>query len=152
MKSSCWNYKISYYRLKFYPGSQATYQKDFKPCVSTPSSRTNYLYTADLGPILFSIYIDLPTAHKNCSSRIYIDDTKLNIPFPIQESSSVQTMINTDLFRIPNWCFDNYLLLNLPKTKLMLFENNRMISKIPNFRLSLMGKWLLPVTSAKTWE
>ena len=63
--------------------------------------------------------------------------------------TGVQTCALPIFIRIQNWCFDNYLLPNAPKPKLMLFGNNRMISRIPNFRLSLLGKELLPVTSAK---
>ena len=65
-----------------------------------------------LGPILFSIYVnDLPTIPQNCSSKIYVDDNKLYITFPIQQCSLAVTKMNNDLIRIRDWCFDNCLLL-----------------------------------------
>ena len=52
--------------------------------------------------------------------------------------------MNKDLTKISNWYFDNCLLLNASKTKLMLFGSRQMIAKIPNFNLSLLGKDLVP--------
>ena len=57
--------------------------------------------------------------------------------------------MNKDLTKIRNWCFDNRLLLNASKTKLMLFGSRQMIAKIPNFNLSLLGKDLVPTRYAR---
>ena len=57
--------------------------------------------------------------------------------------------MNDDLCKIRDWCFDNRLLLNASKTKLILFGGRQMIAKIPDFRLILFGKELIPVPSAK---
>ena len=57
--------------------------------------------------------------------------------------------MNRDLTKIRNWCFDNRLLLNASKTKLMLFGSRQMISKMPNFNLSLLGKDLVPSRCAR---
>ena len=57
--------------------------------------------------------------------------------------------MNKDLTKIRNWCFDNRLLLNASKTKLMLFGSRQMIAKIPNFNLSLLGKDLVPTRCAR---
>ena len=103
-----------------------------------------------LGPILFNIYVnDLPTIPQSCSSKIYVDDNKLSFAFPIQQCASASTKINEDLDRICSWCFDNRLLLNASKTKLMVFGSRQMIAKVSDFRLRLMGKELIPVKSAK---
>ncbi|CAB4037959.1 Hypothetical predicted protein, partial [Paramuricea clavata] len=48
-----------------------------------------------------------------------------------------------------NWCFDNLLLLNPDKTKLMVCESRQMLAKLPDFRLSLLGKKLTPASSVK---
>ena len=103
-----------------------------------------------LGPILFNIYVnDLPSVPQCCKSKTYVDDNKLYITFPVQQRASVLEDMNKDLTKIRNWCFDNRLLLNASKTKLMLFGSRQMIAKIPNFNLSLLGKDLVPTRCAR---
>ena len=103
-----------------------------------------------LGPILFSIYVnDLPTIPQHCSSKVFVDDNKLYTSFPVQQCELAVTKVNEDLRKIRDWCFDNRLLLNVSKTKLILFGNRQMIAKIPDFRLTLFGKELIPVPLAK---
>jgi hypothetical protein len=90
-----------------------------------------------LGQLLFSIYVnDLPSVAKNCSSESYVDD-----------SNTVLTRIC--LIRMRNWCFDNLLLLNPDKTKLMVYGSHQMLAKLPDFRLSLLGKERTPASSVK---
>ena len=102
-----------------------------------------------LGPILFNIYVnDLPTIPQNSISKMYVDDNKLSLTFSVQQCESAIAKMNNDLCRIRDWCFDNRL-LNASKTKLMVFGSRHMISKVPDFRLSLLGKELIPVQSAK---
>ena len=97
-----------------------------------------------LGPILFNIYVnDLPSVPQCCKSKTYVDDNKLYITFPVQQCPSTVADMNRDLTKIRNWCFDNRLLLNASKTKLMLFSSRQMIAKMPNFNLSLLGKDLV---------
>ena len=75
-----------------------------------------------LGPILFNIYVnDLPTIPQNSISKMYVDDNKLSFTFPVQQCDSAIAKMNNDLCRIRDWCFDNRLLLNASKTKLMVF-------------------------------
>ena len=103
-----------------------------------------------LGPILFSIHVnDLPTIPQHCSSKVFFDDNKLYTSFPVQQCELAVTKVNEDLRKIRDWCFDNRLLLNASKTKLILFGSRQMIAKIPDFRLTLFGKELIPVPSAK---
>ena len=103
-----------------------------------------------LGPILFNIYVnDLPTIPQNSISKMYVDDNKLSLTFSVQQCESAIAKMNNDLCRIRDWCFDNRLLLNASKTKLMVFGSRHMISKVPDFRLSLLGKELILVQSAK---
>ena len=103
-----------------------------------------------LGPLLFSIYVnDLPSVAKNCSSESYVDDTKLLLSFRINDSNIALTDLNEDLIRMRNWCFDNLLLLNPDKTKLMVYGSRQMLAKLPDFRLSLLGKELTPASSVK---
>ena len=57
--------------------------------------------------------------------------------------------MNKDLLKIRNWCFDNQLLLNPDKTKLIIFGSRQMATKVEDFRLSLLGKELVPVKVVK---
>ena len=58
------------------------------------------------------------------------------------------TEINQGLVR-SNWCFDNQLLLNPKKTKLLVCDSKQMAAKINNFQLSLLGKQLTAVEAAR---
>ena len=103
-----------------------------------------------LGPLLFSIYVnDLPSVPEYCSPQCYVDDTKLLMSFRLQDQPNAVTEMNQDLLKIRNWCFNNQLLLNPDKTKLMIFGSRQMTAKTNDFRLSLLGKELVPVKTAK---
>ena len=86
---------------------------------------------------------------KKCSSESYVDDTKLLLSFHINNSSTAVVDLNGDLIRRRNWCFDNLLLLNPEKTKLMIYGSHQMLAKLPEFRISLLGKDLTPSKSVK---
>ena len=97
-----------------------------------------------LGPLLFSIYVnDLSSSIKKCSSESYVDDTKLLLSFHINNSSTAVVDLDSDLIRIRNWCFDNLLLLP-QKTKLMIYRSRQMLARLPEFRISLLGKDFTP--------
>ena len=75
-----------------------------------------------LGPILFSIYVnDLPLVPRSCLTESYVDDTKLYISFPVHDWAKAVADLNADLLHIRNWCFENRLLLNPDKTKLIVY-------------------------------
>ena len=75
--------------------------------------------------------------------------TKLCMCFPVQDYQSVITEINNDLIKVRNWCCDNLLLLNPDKTELILYGSRQMISKLPDFQHSLLGKKLIPAQTVK---
>ena len=109
-----------------------------------------YIYSGREIPYHVPYYVnDLPSVPQCCKSKTYVDDNKLYITFPVQQRASVLEDMNKDLTKIRNWCFDNRLLLNASKTKLMLFGSRQMIAKIPNFNLSLLGKDLVPTRCAR---
>ena len=77
-----------------------------------------------LGPILFSIYVnDLPLVPRSCLTESYVDDTKLYISFPVHDWAKAVADLNADLLYIRNWCFENRLLLNPDKTKLIVYRS-----------------------------
>ena len=81
-----------------------------------------------LGPLLFNIYVnDLPSVPENCTSQCYVDDTKLLMSFQLRDQHETIEKMNKDLLSIRNWCFDNQLLLNPDKTKLVIFGSRQML-------------------------
>ena len=104
-----------------------------------------------LGPLLFNIYInDLPSAPQHCPADGYVDDTKLYTCFSVRDYDLAMDLINDYLTRIQNWCFQNLLLLNPDKTKLMVYGTRQMLTRLPNdFCLSLLGKDLIPEDTVK---
>lgn len=103
-----------------------------------------------LGALLFSIYVnDLPNICQNCSTECYVDDTKLLLSFSANDSAQAIERVNSDLQRIRDWCFDNCLMLNPEKTKLMVFGSRRMSLKLPDSKLSLLGKEIIPAQTVK---
>ena len=101
-----------------------------------------------LGPILFSIYVnDLPLVPRSCLTESYVDDTKLYISFPVHDWAKAVADLNADLLR--NWCFENRLLLNPDKTKLIVYGSRQRLQNLPVIRLSVLGKELTPVHVVK---
>ena len=47
------------------------------------------------------------------------------------------------------WTFRNHLLVNPSKTILIIFGSRAMVSKVEDFRLTLLGKEITPATVAK---
>jgi hypothetical protein len=69
--------------------------------------------------------------------------------FPVQDAQIAIADMNNDLCRIRNWCFENLLLLNPDKTELIVYGSRQMVSKLPKFQLSLLGKELFPAQFVK---
>ena len=90
-----------------------------------------------LGPLLFSVYVnDLPVAPQHCSAQCYVDDTKLLMSFRLHDQLSAVSKINQDLLRVRNWCFNNQLLLNPAKTKLLICGSRQMTTKVTDFQIT----------------
>ena len=87
-----------------------------------------------LGPLLFNIYVnDLPSMSQHCSPHCYEDDTKLPLSFRLHDQETAISQKNQDLTKIRNWCFDNQLLLNPGKTKLLVCGSRKMALKVKDF-------------------
>ena len=103
-----------------------------------------------LGALLSSIYVNyLPNVSQNCSTACYVDDTKLLMSLTVNDSAWITESVNSDLQRFRNWRFDNCLMLNPDKTKLMVFCSRGMSSKLLDFKLSPLGKDINPAQSVK---
>ncbi|CAH3123862.1 unnamed protein product [Porites lobata] len=51
--------------------------------------------------------------------------------FQLRDQHETIEKMNKDLLSIRNWCFDNQLLLNPDKTKLVIFGSRQMTAKRP---------------------
>ena len=69
--------------------------------------------------------------------------------FQPHDSANIVAALNEDLVSIRNWCFENSLLLNPDKTKLIIYGSSQMTAKIPEFRLTFLGKDLEPSETVK---
>ena len=69
--------------------------------------------------------------------------------FQLNDQHAAISKMNKDLLSIRNWCFDNQLLLEPDKTKLVIFGSQQMTAKVSDFRLFLLGKELEPVKAAR---
>ena len=68
--------------------------------------------------------------------------------FQLHDQHAAMTKMNNDLLGIRNWCFDNELLLNPDKAKLVIFGSRQMTAKVSDLSLFLLGKELEPVKAA----
>ena len=103
-----------------------------------------------LGLLIFIIYInDLPSVPRNSLTQCYVDESKLQISFNMCDCSIAMNDLNSDLLLIRNWCFNSFLILNPDKPKLIVFGSQQLLAKLPNFKISLLGKDLALATSVK---
>ena len=98
-----------------------------------------------LGPLLFS----LPQSLKKCEVDSYVYDTKMYLSFNVKDKDTSITDLQQHLTSIHNWCFNNSLLINPNKTKLIVFGTKQMLSRLDDFKLSLLGKELTPCDSVR---
>ena len=103
-----------------------------------------------LGPLLFCTYTnDLPSIPQSCCTQSYVDDTKLITSFQLKDNLDAVTALKDDLLKIGEWCSNNHLLLNLGKTKLMIFGSRQMRAKLQFHSLPFMGRDIVPSDPAK---
>ena len=103
-----------------------------------------------MGPLLFTIYVnDLSNIPRNCSTECYVDDTEIYMSFNVKDCDDAVAAVNEGLHNIRNWYFQNGLLRNPEKTKLIVYGSRQMLEKLPEFHLSLLGKELVPADFVK---
>ena len=69
--------------------------------------------------------------------------------FGVHDCKNAVAAMNEDLLRFRDWCFDNRLLINQDKTKLIIYGSRQMTERLPQFHLSLLGKELVATQSVK---
>ena len=112
-----------------------------------------------LGPLLFTLYInDLASVITNPNSKVdmYADDTAIFVKG--KSVSEINDIMNTEIGKVAQWLNQNFLTLNVKKTKAMLlctpqkmsrrdsdlkvFINNDLIDNVNKFKY--LGVWLDP--------
>ena len=71
------------------------------------------------------------------------------ISSPVHDWTKTIADLNVDLLHIRNWCFENRLLFNPDKTKLIVYGSRQRLQNLPVIRLSLLGKELIPAHVVK---
>ena len=69
--------------------------------------------------------------------------------FQLHDQHAAIAKMNKDFLSVRNWCFDNELLLNPDKTKLVIFGSRQMTAKVSDLRLFLLEKELELVKAAR---
>ena len=87
-----------------------------------------------LGPLLFIIYINgVQLCLENCRMVIFADDIAMFCPS--STAVELQAKLDFDLQGVMNWLRNNKLLLNVPKSKLMIIGNSRKLKEFANIQL-----------------
>ena len=71
------------------------------------------------------------------------------LSFNVKDKDTSITDLQQHLTSIRNWCFNNSFLINPDKTKLIVFGTKQMLSRLDDFKLSLLDKELTPCDSVR---
>ncbi|CAB0041556.1 unnamed protein product [Trichogramma brassicae] len=85
-------------------------------------------------PILFAVYIDsLTRIFRHCASThmMFADDLQIYLQCPPSEINSTIAKLNEEAQSVANWAHDNGLMLNISKTKAILFASDQNLMRIP---------------------
>ena len=86
-----------------------------------------------LGPMLFLIFInDIKTAIKYSGYKLYADDTVLYSNDTGQTSAELHNCIQQDLNNVQSWCIRNAIMMNVKKTKSMVFGTRQKVAEDNN--------------------
>lgn len=87
-----------------------------------------------LGPLLFLIYIfDLPQIIRYCFHHSYADDLQLYIHFPISDYATHLQWTLEDVLSVIHFCACHNLILNVSKTKVIIFGTQRYLTDLKEF-------------------
>jgi hypothetical protein len=83
-----------------------------------------------------------------CMTELHSMRTPL-MSFPIEDFASVKTKIEEDLKLVATWFFENKLLINLEKTKLLLIGTLQLLGKLlEDTTIKFLGEEIRPTTNA----
>ena len=93
---------------------------------------------------LYTLYInDLSRVPQASELESLVDDSKIFMSFPIEDIASAKTKIEEDLKLVAAWFFENKLLINPGKTKLLLIGTRQLlVSSLRRRQLHFLEKRL----------
>ena len=103
-----------------------------------------------LGPLLFNILInDIPKATSKFKVIMYADDTTLVSHLenfgPLNDINTLEQELNREISKVNTWLLSNKLLLNVAKSKFMIFFKHP--RTIPKLSISIIGNPVEQVTN-----
>ena len=103
-----------------------------------------------LGPLLFNILInDIPKATSKFNVIMYADDTTLVSHLenfgPVNDTNTLEQELNKEISKVNTWLLSNKLLLNVAKSKFMIFFKHP--RTIPKLNISINGNQVEQVTN-----
>ena len=98
-----------------------------------------------------SIYInDLSRVPQASELVSFVDDSKIFMSFPIEDIASAKTKIEEDLKLVATWFFENKLLINSEKTKLLMIGTRPLLGRLlEGTTIIFLGEEITPTTNAK---
>ena len=103
-----------------------------------------------LGPMLFLLFInDLGSVTKHSKYKLYEDDTVLYSDCTGETDGILKTNIQHDLDHVSTWCKLNDIILNMKKTKTMMFGTRHKLSQLDPLQIHVNGRRLECVPSYK---
>lgn len=101
-----------------------------------------------LGPLMYSVFTnDLPQVLRYANLSMYADDTTVYASAKTAEELTV--ILNRELSSIGKWVHENKMVLNLTKTKSIIFGSNQSLRAEPELRLCIEGTSIQQVKETK---
>ena len=126
-------------------GLQIIWQKDLKErnievnCLPISLFTMVYPRAQFWGPLLFVLYInDLPQCLSKSQIRMYADDTV--IYFSGTKSCNIEVILQSDINKVEQWLLENRLVLNLSKTKVLLFGAIQKLGNVSSFNVKFQDQ------------
>ena len=90
-----------------------------------------------LGPLMFTLYTnDLPLSVSNSTTEMYADDTSMYKA--ARSIAEITAALQPDLNMVLEWVIRNKLVMNVLKTKCMVFGSPRKLALLPSNSLNLV--------------
>ena len=138
------NHKCLLYKLEYY-GVRGLSHSCFQNYLCTRSQRASLPLSygvpqsSTLGPLFFVLYInDLPQCLVRSNISMYADDTVIYTTG--SRPDDVMMKIQEDIQRVEQWMKSNQLVLNLTKTKSLLFDTAQELAGATDFKILIQGK------------
>ena len=103
---------------------------------------------SSLGPLLFSIFInDLPLALNKACESMYADDS--TIFASAITANEVTETLNKEVQSVLEWMASNKLVVNISKTKIIVFGTNHSLTARPQLNMVMNGVTVEQVEESK---